>query len=130
MLTTQLRNEVNNALAGEQLSLKMMLPHLNFAIDQINSTLNTVFPVFTESTTEYTAFPDKWIRQVVVPAAAHHYFVVDDEGRTSEQNFSQLYQQGLFFMLRDYSHCIPDEYLDDEDNGTVNDAWEVRGIWL
>ena len=135
MTTADLKQMVNQTLAGEQLSLKLMCIHINWAIDEINANMNTCFPAITSTDTEYTAIPDKYIRSTVVPGAAHHYFMVDDEGSTSETNFAQQFERGVFNMLRDYSCSVPDEYQNtDENAGSVvssyEDSWGLRGIWL
>ena len=141
MLYDALRTQINTYLAGEQLSWKMMAIHVNWVVDQINEYLNACFPQFEDTPKDdddnvrtYTAIPDLYIRTVIVPGAAHHFFMIDDEGATAEQDFNFLYQQGLFNMLRDYSHSIPDEYQADKDNGqvesTYEDSWGLRGIWI
>ena len=132
MTVTELKKLVNTNLAGDQLSWKMLCVHLNWAIDEVNAELNACFPVATADMTEYTAIPDKYIRMVLVPGAVHHYYVVDDEGSTGEQDFAQQFNTGMFRMLRDYSHCIPEIYQDDADNGTVESTYEdnlgMRGV--
>ncbi len=130
MTKSDILMNINTSLAGEQLTWKMALQHINWAIDGINSEMNTIFPAVTAEDTEYTAFPDKYIRSVLIPGAVHHYYMVDDEGSTGEQDFHNEYRQGLFIMLRDYSHQIPIKYQDDVDNGTADAAWEVRGVWF
>ena len=64
MLITNIQKLLNSALAGETLSIKEMLPHLDAAIDGINDKLNTCYPVFsdldlTAAGAEYSFFPDK-----------------------------------------------------------------------
>ena len=132
MQVSDLKTRINQDLAGELMSLKMMLSHINWAIDNINSELNACFPILKDTDTEYTAIPDKYIRSVIVPGAVHHYYMVDDEGATGEQDFNQMFQNGLFIMLRDYSHLIPARYQDDGENGSVESTYEdvngLRGI--
>lgn len=124
MQVTQIQSLINQNLAGEMLSYKQLIVHLNWALDELNATLNTVFPEFTSDMTEYTAFPDRYIRMCLVPGAVHHFYVVDEEGQTGEYNFLQDFETNKFRMLRDYSHQIPDEYLADGDNGTTVSTYE------
>lgn len=124
MKRAEIQSMLNQCLAGELLSWKQMLTHLNWAVDEINAQLNTVFPIFTADTEEYTAIPDNYIRMVVVPGAVHHFYVVDEEGNTGEYNFLQEFEQNKFRMLRDYSHLIPEEYQADILNGTTSSAYE------
>lgn len=124
MQVSAIQSLLNQSLAGEMLSYKQMLVHLNWALDEINATLNSEFPEFTADMTEYTAFPDKYIRMCIVPGAAHHFYVVDEEGQTSEYGFAQQFEINKFRMLRDYSHLIPEEYQSDADNGTTESTYE------
>lgn len=133
MTKEEIRTEVNMALAGEQLSWKLMLPHLNWALDAINSTLCTKYPAFTEATTELTKIPDRYIRNCLVPGAVHHYYMVDDEGATGEIDFYNQFRDGLFLMERDFSMLILEEDFDDTIQGSVPNTdfpGGARGIWL
>ena len=101
---------VNEQLAGERLTYDKMKPHLDAAIDYINTRLNATFPVFSElpaGTTEYNLFPDRYLRTVVVPGAAWHFFVVDEEGINTAEQFQLSYEQGMFYMVRDYLTAVP-----------------------
>ena len=113
MLITKIRESINMALAGEMLSMRELLPHLDYAIDQINETMNTKFPAFSdlaEGAAEYTAIPDKYIRSVIVPGAAWHFYVYDEEGIQSANQYSSIFELAKFTMLRDYSMYVPEEY--------------------
>ena len=122
MLVTDVQKLFNNALAGDTLSINEMLPHLDVAIDGINDYMNTVFPVFSELPIgtpglEYNFFPDKYIRTVVIPGAAWHYYVMDEEGLQTAPQYQADYERGKFIMLRDMLYDIPEEYhreLDDQ----------------
>ena len=124
MLVSQIQTLVNQCLAGEMLSYKQMLLHLNWALDEVNATLNTVFPEFESDMSEYVAFPDRYIRMVIIPGAVHHFYVVDEEGQTGEHNFHQEFEINKFRMLRDYSHLVPEEFQADENNGTTDSTYE------
>ena len=139
MTILEMKKSLNSLLAGEMLSFDMMKQHINFAIDEINTVMDTCFPDISSLTTEstYTAIPDKYIRSVVLPGAAHHYYMVDDEGTTPEQDFARQFEMGKFYMLRDYSYNVPSMYqvADNEDgsfSGSVGSAYEdnsgMRGI--
>lgn len=135
MTLLEIRKALNSLLAGEMLTVAMMQQHVNFAIDEINTAMNTCFPSLdsTELTDEYTAIPDRYIRSVVLPGAAHHYYMVDDEGTTPEVDFARQFEIGKFYMLRDYSCQVPAEYQNEDLNiGSVEsmyeDAMGKRGI--
>ena len=52
MKITDIRKLVNQALAGELLTYGEMRPHLDFTIDEINTTLDSCFPVFSDLESE------------------------------------------------------------------------------
>jgi hypothetical protein len=138
MLLTQVQRLFNEALAGETLSYKEMLPHLDAAIDGINSKLNSKYPVFSEveyDTAEsvYDFFPDKYIRTVVIPGAAWHFYVMDEEGLQTAPQYQQDFEQGKFLMQRDMLYKIPEEYQDDDNAGFIvgdpeSDIFGDRGL--
>lgn len=121
MLIKDVVNLVNQKLAGELLSYNEMRIYLDTVIDDINSQLNTVYPTFSElgSAVEYTAFPDRYIRSVVVPGTAWYYYVVDEEGTSTAQQFGTDYSRNMFIMQRDMLYNIPEEYQADSLQGTV-----------
>ena len=115
---------VSKQLADELVSESEMLSYMDRVIDDINARLNTVFPTFTEFKEanadvdnlflDYTAIPDKYIRTVVIPGAAFKYYTTDEEGSYSAPKYEEDYKQGLFYMERDFSFSVPDEYRADE----------------
>lgn len=138
MLLTQVQRLFNEALAGETLSYKEMLPHLDAAIDGINSKLNSKYPVFSEveydtAESAYDFFPDRYIRTVVIPGAAWHFYVMDEEGLQTAPQYQQDFEQGKFLMQRDMLYKIPEEYQDDDNAGFIvgdpeSDIFGDRGL--
>jgi hypothetical protein len=138
MLLSQVQKLFNDALAGETLSYKEMLPHLDAAIDEINTRLNTIYPVFSEvpydtSESEYNFFPDKYIRMAVIPGAAWHFYVMDEEGLQTAPQYQANFENGKFIMQRDMLYKIPEEYQDDDNNGFIvgdpeSDIFGDRGL--
>lgn len=120
---------ISKHLADELVSESEMLSYMDRVIDDINVRLNTVFPTFTEfkesnseispELLDYIAIPDKYIRTVIVPGAAFKYYTTDEEGSYSAPKYEEDYKQGLFYMERDYSFSVPDEYRA-EDQGYVS----------
>ena len=114
---------ISKHLADELVSEDEMLSYMDRVIDDINAQLNTVFPTFTEykelnpeediTEIDYNIIPDKYIRTVVIPGAAYKYYTTDEEGGYSSPKYEEDYKQGLFYMLRDYSFSIPEEYRAD-----------------
>lgn len=124
MQASKIQTLINQNLAGEMLSYKQMLVHLNWALDNINAALNAEFPEFEANMVEYTAFPDRYIRMCVIPGAVYHFYTVDEEGQPGAHAFLQDFEHSKFLMLRDYSHLIPEEYQADSKNGTVDSTYE------
>lgn len=116
-------NLISKHLADELVSETEMLSYMDRVVDDINAQLNTNFPVFTEykeanadvpnEMLDYTAFPDKYIRMVVIPGTAFKYYTTDEEGSYAAPKYEEDYRQGLFYMLRDYSFSVPAEYRTD-----------------
>ena len=119
MTIEALKKLINATLVGDQLSWKMMVNHVNWAIDEMNSTLNSLFPAVDSGSVSYDYIPDRYIRSVIVPGAVHHYYMVDEEGTLGGTDYLNQFESGLFIMLRDFSHLIPDEYSADSWNGSV-----------
>lgn len=134
---------ISKHLADELVSESEMLSYMDRVVDDINARLNTVFPTFTEfkeqqfdyeraedSTLldlDYTAIPDKYIRTVVIPGAAFKYYTTDEEGNYAAPKYEEDYRQGLFYMERDYSFSVPQEYRA-EDQGFVDMHGMDRGL--
>lgn len=111
MKLTDIRKLFNEALAGDTLTASEMLSHLDFAIDEINTVLNASFPPMSSLDTadvssEYTAFPDKYIRSVVIPGAAWHFYVQDEEGSVTAEQYQRSFNTNKFYMLRDYGEYV------------------------
>ena len=122
MLIKNIVREVNRMLADELLSFDQMRIHLDRAIDGINDKLSSAYPVFSEldvSATEYAYFPDSYIRQVVIPGAAYHFYLTDEEGAPAAQAYGQMYANGLYIMMRDYITQVPAAYEKRSDFGAV-----------
>ena len=130
MLIKEIVTLINKKLAGELLTYSELKNYLDSTIDDINTQLNSKYPAFSEldiSISEYTAFPDRFIRQVVVPGAAWYYYTADEEGTPTALQYAQDYQRGLFTMLRDMLYGIPLEYQVDTMQGSVQFAFEADG---
>lgn len=113
MLITNICNAINQALAGEVLTKNELTPHIDYAIDTINATLNSCFPALSELdtlVTDYNYFPSNYIRLVVVPGAAWHFYVNDEEGMQTATQYQTEFEKGLFLMLRDYATQVPELY--------------------
>lgn len=138
MLLSQVQKLFNEALAGETLSYKEMVAHLDFAIDGINAKLNTTYPAFSDvpydtSESVYDFFPDKYIRMVVIPGAAWHFYVMDEEGLQTAPQYQTDFENGKFLMQRDMLYKIPEEFQDDDNAGFVvgdpeSDIFGDRGL--
>lgn len=127
MLISQLVQNINSQLAGELLSIGELAVFVDKAIDDINTRLNTKFPVLTDVITEaqakgstkfeYGCIPDKYIRTVVVPGAVFKYYTTDEEGAAVAPKYEEEFLKGLFYMERDYLNLVPEEYQESLDQG-------------
>jgi len=131
---------INKKLADEQEPRSVLEPFMDSAIDEINAIMNTIFPVFSElptTTLSYTAFPDMYIRTVVVPYAAWAYYTTDEEGVSSSMQYKEDWNKGLFLMLRDYSEQVAEEDMAPMAQGGVRmleddpvDGEGLRGVMV
>ena len=127
MLISTLVQNINSQLAGELLSVGELTVFIDKAIDEINTRLNTKFPVLSEviitlkengaSSFEYNAIPDKYLRTVVVPGAVFKYYTTDEEGAAVAPKYEEEFLKGLFYMERDYLNLVPEEYQESLDQG-------------
>jgi hypothetical protein len=105
---------VNKLLAGEQLVYFRLEEFLDSVIDDINSKLNSKFPAFSEVyeplNFDYNYFPEQYIRSVVIPGAAYKFYIMDEEGMATAEQFGYDYEKALFMMMRDYLDDVPEEY--------------------
>lgn len=114
---------INARLAGEMLPYAELLPFLDAAVDDVNTRLNTKFPVFSDldsAAIEYTVIPDKYIRTVIIPGAVFKYYVMDEEGAATAVKYEEEYRTNLFYMERDYLSLVPEEYVEDMTQGTYS----------
>ena len=133
MLISKIVAAVNEQLAGERLTVAKMLTHLDYALHDINETINADFPTLTEYAAEvmaedqqltidnvdYNLFPPRYISTVLVLGAARHFYRVDEEGAVNVPVLDAEYGKHLFFMQRDYIHAVPEKYRDCEYNGSI-----------
>lgn len=122
---------VNQMLAGELCTFGELLPHLDYTIDCINEKLGACYPTFSElpsGTLDYTVFPDKYIRSVVVVGAAWRFYVADEEGLATAQQYELDFNDALFKMQRDMLYKVPPKYQSDVYEGSV--AGDVDSITL
>ena len=118
-MTTLIQN-INSQLAGELLSIAELTVFVDKAIDEINTRLNTEFPVQSDvlalaqangfTSFDYTAIPDKYIRTVVVPGTVFKYYTTDEEGAAVAPKYEEEFLKGLFYMERDYLNLVPKDY--------------------
>ena len=138
---------ISKRLADELVSEGEMISYMDSVVDDINNQLNATFPTFSEfketnpeitvDKIDYTAFPDKYIRSVVIPGAAYKYYTTDEEGSYAAPKYEEEYKQGLFYMLRDFSFKVPEHYqaddqgyvdIEDSDEGLVVPGHQ-GGLW-
>ena len=137
MRVGQIVNLINKHLADEFCSPAELMNYMDRVIDDINTRLNSKFPTVSEvmeaagSTTDpdYNMFPDKYIRSVLVVGSAYKYYVTDEEGNVTAQQYGAEYNQNLFYMERDYSFSIPEIYRESE-QGFVNNPDSDAGVWF
>jgi len=127
MTLSRIIQSINDKLAGELLTYDALKTHIDSVIDDINTSLNAKFPVITDFDAtsypdkypNYDFIPDKYIRSVVIPGAAYKFYVTDEEGIQTAQQYSYDYSNAMFYMIRDYTAQVPLEYQDTDSIGCV-----------
>ena len=137
-LTTIVRR-VNRLLAGETLIYSELEEYLDATIDEVNRELNAAYPVFSDFTAEnypdsypdYSFFPEQYVRTVVIPGAATKFYIQDTEGMMAAPVFMQTYENNLFYMHRDFSERLPEEWQAPDPQGFLSGTDdEQRGMWI
>ena len=120
MLISNIVNGVNTKLAGETMTFNQLKLFLSETIDEINRELCATYPSFDDLTESdnYNYFPDKYIRSVVITGAAYKFYETDEEGIVTATQYHYDYVDNLFYMKRDYSCSVPEQYQD-RDRGYV-----------
>ena len=137
MLVSQIVSLINKRLADELCTPTELMMHMDAVVDDINIKLNSKFPTVSEviadsggiDDPDYNVFPDKYIRTVLVTGAAYKYYVTDEEGNATAQQYGTDYVQNLFYMERDYSFSIPEIYREDN-QGYVDNPDNDVGLWF
>lgn len=62
---------------------------------------------------DYNLIPDKYQRSVVIVGTAVKIYESDEEGNESATMYKYDYEQQLFYMIRDFSFCIPEQFQED-----------------
>lgn len=126
MHLNMLVQKINDKLAGETLMYDQLQVFLDEVIDDINSSLNSCYPAFSEFSQalhefypNYCFFPDKYIRSVVIPGAAYKFYTTDEEGANVAPKYEQEYRNNLYKMQRDFSFQVPPQYQDSCHNGML-----------
>ena len=134
---------INKKIPSEQLNLDRMLSFMDEVIDDINAQLGSRFPTFSEwnaavdrpghKPNEYTLFPDRYIRTVVVTGAAAKWYTADEEGIETATTYIKDYDRALFIMLRDFSYEFMidakyNEWRPEHTSGAIPDYAPASGI--
>lgn len=109
---------VNDQLAGELFTYTELEPFLDEVIDDINAELDAKFPAFSEFNTDdypeqypdYNFIPDRYIRKVIIKGAAYKFYIMDEEGIATAQQYEAQYRDALFEILRDFLEDVPCEW--------------------
>lgn len=132
MKVNEILKRVNKHLAGEQLVYSQIEEFLDSVIDDINAKLNSKFPAFSElqagqyvgGEVDYNYFPEQYIRSVVIPGAAYKFYIMDEEGMSTAEQFGYDYEKALFMMMRDYIELVPEEYQSESKGSTIiQESW-------
>ncbi len=119
MEITRLVEKINLA-ADEDFELLQVMEFINDAINKINVECGAVFPEIDMTLPEnlyqfeeYTAFPDKWQNQLLIPFAVGRIKENDSSQFEYRDWYGQFDQNLALFKSR---YTIPEDYVDTEDS--------------
>lgn len=132
MLIKKIVDTVNRGyVASDYLRTPDIYYFMDMVIDDINDTLNSCYPTFTDwydycaawnadpdnllnlkDANNYDVIPDRYLRKVVPIGTALKFYERDEEGNVVAERYIQKYVEALFLMSRDYHHLVPELYQD------------------
>lgn len=75
---------------------------------------------------DYNYFPDRYIREVVCKGAAYKFYIMDEEGIATAEQYGYDYEKALFVMQRDYIEQVPVEYqADSKGSVVISEDWKA-----
>ena len=122
MLIDTIVANVNRKLADEMLTVSQLIEFMDEAINDINTNLCSTFPTISEFESnkanysaypDYNFFPNKYIQSVLIVGTAYKFYINDEEGMPTANQYGKDYQQNMYYMVRDYSDRVPAEYQED-----------------
>lgn len=133
-------------ITSENLRNLELFSYMDLVIDDINDRLQANFPTISEwkdyvvsyneahaldpdfvplDVDVYTAFPAKYLRNVVALGAAVNFYTNDEEGEQVASKFYIQYERNIFNMLRDYTELVPVEFQNNE-GGYVTTTYNAQ----
>lgn len=112
-----------NTQAEESFTTTQILGFSNDAIARINIECNANFPYLDSTGAEYTAFPEKWQRTLLVPFIVGRMKQVDASQFEYSQSFSEF---GNSLNLFKTKYTIPDTYKDTDQNTRFDDDFSYN----
>jgi len=83
----------NSAIfTDENLSVENLLSIANKAISRINTECKTLFPFYTDSTSEYTAIPDIWQYDMISPYLSYGIKMNDSSLSEADRYLDEFYK--------------------------------------
>ena len=74
---------------------------------------------------DYNYFPDRYLREVVCKGAAYKFYIMDEEGIATAEQYGYDYEKALFVMQRDYIEQVPVEYqADSKGSVAISEDWK------
>ncbi len=134
---TELQNYIhNNYVISEYLYSEDISTYMDDVIHDINGNLQANFPTLSEwpsyvekynlenpgeflNDKVYTAFPKRYLQNVVALGAALKFFTNDEEGEFVSGRYNVDYEKNMYLMVRDYINLVPEEFQNNE-GGFIN----------
>ena len=101
--------DVANAFTDENFRTTLTKEYANEAISRVNAELNCSLPFINDTTTEYTALTETWLRNVIIPYMCYS-IKMNDSSIAEASVFLSTFEQGLNTIEEKKLTAIPSTY--------------------
>lgn len=112
-----------NTQAEESFTTSQILGFTNDAIAKINVECDANFPNIDSNGTEYTAFPDKWQRVLLIPFIIGRVKQVDSSQFEYNDSFAEFNNNLILFKSK---YAIPDDYKETNTTTRLDDDFSYN----
>lgn len=115
-MNLQAITDAANAFTDESFKATIVIHYVNEAIGMINAEVKATLPFFQNSTSDYTALSETWIRTLFIPYAS--YGIKQNDGSLNEASiFLRSFNTAFMQFLQAKTLAIPLAYQSEDFGG-------------